>query len=60
MDKNDFKDLTIVESGLLKNKTKITEAVWHKITKDDPTTLLSRESHNVLRPWTTHLLAKKS
>lgn len=60
MDRNDFKDLSIVESSLLKNKTKITEAVWYKISSDDPTNLFSRESHNVLRPWTTHLLAKKA
>lgn len=59
MDTSDFKNLDIVLNSLATTKFNITDHVWYQITNDDPITLRARSSHNVLRPWTPHCLAKK-
>lgn len=59
METDDFKNSDIVLNSLATATFSITQHVWYQITKDDPATLRARPSHNVLRPWTTHCLAKK-
>lgn len=52
MQREDFKDLRDLEKALYKNpKFKLTVSLWNKISSEDPNTLFTRESHNVLRPW---------
>lgn len=59
MDTQDFKNTDIVLHSIETLKFSITSHVWYQISKDDPTTLRARKSHNVLQTWTTHSLAKK-
>lgn len=60
MENNDFKDLSLIESSLKKDSAfKITEVVWLQITRDDPTTIRARVSHNILQPWATYSMSKK-
>lgn len=52
MQREDFKDLANLEKALYRNpKFKLTESLWNKISSEDPNTLFTRETHNVLRPW---------
>lgn len=52
MQREDFRDLKDLEKALYKNsKFKLTESLWNKISSDDPNTLFTRATHNVLRPW---------
>lgn len=60
MGTQDFKDTDIVLRSLETSKFSITSHLWYQMSKDDPTTLRGRKSHNVLQPWTTHSLAKKA
>lgn len=59
MQREDFKDLKDLEKALHRDpKFKLTESLWNKISSEDPNTMFTRETHNVLRPWKHFSLVK--
>lgn len=54
MEQVNFKDLEVIQKTIMKtcSKFQITKYVWYKLSRDDPTSLYARTSHNLLRPWT--------
>ncbi|KAL4153297.1 hypothetical protein QTP88_001130 [Uroleucon formosanum] len=60
MSQNDFKDFSALEQDIAKKNLKITQAMWLKLTADAPKHVNIRESHNTLKPWTSHQIRQNN
>lgn len=59
MKQEDFKNFDELEKLMNKTITKITDAMWIKLSWDNPTTINIRKSHNIMRPWEQYDIIKK-
>lgn len=53
MTQDKFKDIDVITGTQMRRRAtfQITKYVWYKLSRDDPSTVYARETHNLLRPW---------